>query len=411
MWTLVLDPSLHSFGGHHFAASACLLDELRALGSAPRLLASRRSDDRTTGDLGGEAVFTHCVYGRSDFASAEFRRRVRETLGEMRRALRFSFRAPELVVLPSCDQVQLAALAQLMAGYRWFRKPKIVAWFLFPPDWGSGSPEESVRLIGEYREAFAAFHRSLPASDSVLFCETEELAATYAALAGRPVAVSPGANNAIRPLDPRPANVAPIFACAGHANRPKGYHLLPGALARVLARHDSVRFRIHGSFNEHDRNVDRGPLDALRRLDPRVEVSDAVLTREAYLAWLASADAILLPYDPATYEKRGSGLFAEAVALGIPTVVTKGSGFAEGSLRRGSAVAIRSHDESGLADAIFEAIDRLGDLREAAREFALSQPAAPWRPVLAELLAAHRGGRAHAVPGDRRLTGSGGGPA
>ena len=42
-----------------------------------------------------------------------------------------------------------------------------------------------------------------------------------------------------------------------------------------------------------------------------------------YYGAIANCDALLMPYDPSAYRIRGSGVALEALALGLPIVVTR----------------------------------------------------------------------------------------
>jgi hypothetical protein len=65
---------------------------------------------------------------------------------------------------------------------------------------------------------------------------------------------------------------------------------------------------------------------ALSALPPEVcELVEGPFESEEYLDVFARADVILIPYDQDNYAARSSGVFAEALAAGKPTVVTRGT--------------------------------------------------------------------------------------
>jgi len=53
-------------------------------------------------------------------------------------------------------------------------------------------------------------------------------------------------------------------------------------------------------------------------------VPDA-LTREEYLGWMQTTDIVILPYDPAVYKERTSGIFCEAISAGKLVAVHSGT--------------------------------------------------------------------------------------
>jgi hypothetical protein len=56
-----------------------------------------------------------------------------------------------------------------------------------------------------------------------------------------------------------------------------------------------------------------------------VEVLPDVLEQMDYLRWMATADVILLPYQPESYRERTSGIFVEAIVAGKIPLVTDGT--------------------------------------------------------------------------------------
>src|SRR4029453_3123647 len=111
-----------------------------------------------------------------------------------------------------------------------------------------------------------------------------------------------------------------------------------------------------------DAEVDQPMFDRLAGLGERVQVHREVLTSSEYLARLAEADLLLLPYDPNVYRRRGSGVFADAHHVGIPVVAPKDCAFAQPAFDGGWGVGMRDYDGSSLGIAVLEGLDRLGPL-------------------------------------------------
>src|SRR5260370_28127985 len=78
-------------------------------------------------------------------------------------------------------------------------------------------------------------------------------------------------------------------------------------------------------------------------------------------------DVFLVPYLAERYRRRRSGIFAQAVASGKIVIVPRGTTMAAQGERFGIASCIPFDTPSDLPDAIAQAIDRISDLREAAR--------------------------------------------
>lgn len=327
-------------------------------------LGSAYADRQVIRDLACTPVFSRSVYGRSYADAAEFDQSVEETQRQLAVAMRRQ--RPDLIVLPCCDQVLAAALAQHIAVTR--RPLPVLAWLLYAPHHLLASDDpEGARFHRESRSGLGAL--AATASGLHLLCETPAMADFYRALLGVEVGVMPGPGLRARQRPSRPASDAPIVACIGFANRPKGYRLLPEALALVLARDERARFMIHGVVTGSD-DPDQGTFDRLVRLGRRVEVHQNVLTPDEYLARLAEADLLMLPYDPAVYRTRGSGVFSDARAIGLPVVASRGCAFAAPAFAEGWGVEIKEYNGLAAGLAVLEALDRLPALGLAAERAA-----------------------------------------
>ena len=363
MKALIIDPALHSMGGHHYNAMHALRAKLSALGVEHDCLGSANADAQTIRDLGCTPCFTQAVYGRAYDAPEEFEHRVQTIVKELSLALRQRPKF-DLIILPCCDQVLAFALARY---FRFRPAPHLVLWVLYAPHHNKPFDDPStIHLRRETREAFAALQRIVGLQRLSAFCETPQMAGIYRDLAGFEfgVASGPGLISGTRA---QRHNSAPVVSCIGFANEAKGYRLLPEALREVIAQNHEARFMIHGIFQGSDA-LDQGPIfEALAELGPRVTVSTEILSQSDYLAWLSQADLVLLPYDPEVYKTRGSGVFFEARRLGIPVVATKGCGFAQPAFEAGSGVEIPRHDASSVAAAVLQALHRIDDLTSRAR--------------------------------------------
>jgi glycosyltransferase involved in cell wall biosynthesis len=109
------------------------------------------------------------------------------------------------------------------------------------------------------------------------------------------------------------------------------------------------------------------------QLGPNLELVERALATHDYLGLIRDADLLLLPYDPAAYGPRSSGILAEARALGIPAIVPRGCWMEEAA---GPARAFAFDYPSGFAGSVRQALVHLGPLTAAMREAA---PA--WRRI------------------------------
>ncbi len=368
MKALIIDPAVHSLGGHHFNAVQRLQGELGKLGVAAPCLGSAYADRRVVDELACTPTFTRSVYGRSYATPPEFDDAVAETGRQLAEAMRRSG-TPDLIILPCCDQVSALALARQLKR-SWSRaRPHVLLWLLYGPH-HLKAPDDPVvaPLAGEARAAFAELAANAGAVRA--YCETPAMADFYRGLVPFEVDVMPGAGLPAHARAAKAAAGPPIVSCIGFANRAKGYRLLPQAMQHVLDRHGDVRFMIHGIVKGSDAEADQPMFDRLAGLGERVEIRHEVLASGEYLARLAEADLLLLPYDPDVYRWRGSGVFADAHHVGIPVVAPKECAFARPAFDDGWGVAMKEYDGNNLGIAVLEALDRLAPLSASAAQAA-----------------------------------------
>ena len=374
---VIVDPALHSLGGHHFTATERLRGILSALDVEVECWASTDASDEVISELHARPIFSHWIYGRNFESHGEFDTFVASTVSELRRTLRWKFLQPDLFILPSCDQVLALALAKALR-FRLGGPPRIVIWLLFAPHPEKLIDDPSLEpLFEEYRVAFKAL-RDVCKNDKLIsvFCETERMASAYRRVIDLPIMVAPGPGvtepGQVRPL-PLKTKMTVTIACLGHATPAKGYGLLPAAVKSVLAHREDVQFKIHAGINKADRFPDFSSLQQMASLGSRVTVVGEPLSSDDYNEWLDYSNFILLPYDAKVYGTRGSGVFTDAAIRGIPTIVTKGCAFAQAAIEDGAAVPIDVHNSDGIARAINLAIEHQAIITKKAGLFAVKQ--------------------------------------
>ena len=364
MKVLIVDPGLHSMGGHHFNAVERLQREFSTASVETRCFGAAQADSHTMRALACVPVFSRSVYWRHYVRNNEFDDAVRATARELSRALGATAFWPDLVVLPSCDQVLAAALAKVLARHALRRPPALLMWLLYAPHRNRLTDDaDAAPQTQECRAAFARLVGTVGRDRVTVCCETDALAGFYRRLLSIDVEVLQGAGPAMGPRRADRTAGSPLIVCAGFANRAKGYHLLPEAIARVLGRRD-VRFLVHGIVDGTDDAEGQATFDRLRQLGPRVSTTNERLETSQYHELLAKADLVLMPYDPDAYRERGSGLFAEARFMGVPVIAPHAAAFAHEAFRGGWGVPIREHSAADVACAVIEACDRLDELRD-----------------------------------------------
>jgi glycosyltransferase involved in cell wall biosynthesis len=277
-----------------------------------------------------------------------------------------------LVCVVAISQNQILGLVRFLRRLPHDRLPCVVCNLMFPPrfvPWGTISR-------GGEKYFRRAFELAAPLTGTILHftVENEAMRAAYHQ--------NFGLNTQILPLPfgdrgPKHTREGPArIGFFGDSKCDKGFHLLPGAIARCQSAELGAEFIVqiqHSHWEPRTIEAER----ALRALNC-VRLLDGILSGEDYDSWLTEMDVILLPYDPIAFgPARGSGIFAEAVAGGCPIVATKGT-FAGDSISRQQAEGevFAPHTSEALAGAIVRLLPRLAACTaraaERARDYARS---------------------------------------
>lgn len=358
---VIVDPALQGIGGHHFSAAERLAAEMSIAGTDYSILCASKADPIVVDILKADRCFSETIYGRTDYGMQEFERRASAISKELSRMVRWT--RPDLLVLPTCDQVLLYAIALTMRSIGGWQ-PTILAWFLYPPD--------DARSISEYRAADAALTTVLRSHEQMhACCETAAAKRLLESCLRFPLERRPGPSALPQAIiNPREETGTgprtPVIACVGHANIGKGYALLPEALAFAIEDNDRLAFKVHGFIDRRDTRQDYDIFQRLTALGSSVSVHNRVLTTREYHAFMGAADILLLPYVPDVYRSRGSGVFNEAEQLGKPVIAPRECTFAEEAFAEGRAVPIERLNPRAIADAVTSAVCRLPELERRA---------------------------------------------
>jgi glycosyltransferase involved in cell wall biosynthesis len=370
---LIVDPSLRSADGHHLGVLERYRMELAKLGVGSVSLVSRFMPEELARKERALPTFERSIYGRTQWTHAEFEDCAQKFCDDLCRQMRALRLRPDIMIFPAADQATILGLARYLQEFGPRKPPEILLWLMMAPDFRKPMDDPSVApLLVEYQEAFSALRKAVGNDARIhVYSETEPMARAYEPYAGREIEPVIVHKMIERPRTRvRRSGEAINIVCTGNANVAKGYSLLPEAIEALTARRDDLRFLVHGTVEQTDYPDGREILARITALAARVTVRTDVLSTEDYLAWLGEADLVLQPYDPLVYRTRGSGVFAEALKLGIPVVATKGCAFAEQAIDEGRAVGIERFDAESLAEAVLAAADHLDALSSRAAAFA-----------------------------------------
>ncbi len=329
-----------------------------------RCLVNKEADEKILATPGMVPTFTHSIvynqpkddlflFGINYHFAMSFGDELRDTMAD-------ALAPGDMVVLHTVTPTHVLGLA------RWLETAepddlRVRVVFRFPPNFRmSGAHAELNAAI--YRFAFSLLARS--GRDRVrLFADSDPLAACLSELtdmrmdvAPLPIAYFPTARQAPSP------DAGPTFLYAGEARMEKGFHLLRDAFSRIAAETPSVRFIVQAA------NVDPAAVDWPDAVLTRTTFAPGTMEPPAFHAFLGSADAVLVPYDPREYTLRTSHIFAEAIGLGIPVITTAGSWMHREmtKLDREPGLAMAAFTADSLAQAMAVMASQLSDYKAAA---------------------------------------------
>ena len=238
--------------------------------------------------------------------------------------------ADDIVLVPTLGSAELVAIAAFLAkrgmdGRNWH--------LLFRRD--IGGPYSPLDLVGRAvkNQLVGGFVRSreiLPNARWNFYTDTAELSSAYNALKIGTFKTLPIPVEAPEPADRSEPDRPITVTFPGDARIEKGAHLIPGLIRAARAAGfgpDRVRFVVQGNMpNEYSGRHGKKLRRAISNAEKLgAEVICQQLDSRGYQRLLKESDLVVLPYKAVLYRRRSSGVFAEAMAAGIPSIVPAGT--------------------------------------------------------------------------------------
>jgi hypothetical protein len=415
---LLIDHSLRTLGGHHYAYAWNLLTAAERAGWQPALATHR--DFREAGAFPAHwrvhALFRRESYSRYtlDIQSLSGDATQRPGGGWQRWRERFAARARarhaasfaadcaalftrervgerDLVFCATTSELDLAGLAAYLAtrapqpGLAWHLQFHFGLFGGRDPGYAAQLPATAV-----LRAVFAAANASAQGHELHRHCTTPQLATQYALLGvGRFDALPYPVNERFAP---RATPVAPgvvRIACLGHSRREKGYGALPTILRSLW--HDWFGAGRARLLLQTHRGRQRRELESLvaglagGAGAAALEFAPFPLPLEGYTELVRGADLGLLLYDPTRYYARCSGVLLEMQCAGVPVLVPAGSWLAEQIEPLNQPWLDQLAARLGPAQPASETLALPAGTRSLLLEFAWEQPPLPGRYLEVEL--------------------------
>lgn len=365
MKVICIHHRLAGFTSHHFNEAYGFGQEFARRGKRFVLLVNARAPARIVAELKAHAVLEDPTF-RMEWSYEE---RSSRFVRMLHKRIDGRVRANDCVLLTISTQLEAHALTRWLQELPLRKKPWIV--ILFVSDrWNRSGPDEYDRQIAEFRTLKATISSLAPedARRVILFATTDLLARELTDLLGTNVDVAP------MPLpygDPQSYSSSkrephlPRVVILGGTRPEKGSHLIPD-IVEACRSHVQTEFVVH--LTNSTLTAEEFEKLATIENQPGVTVIRHPMTLPEYNAALNDADIALFPYEVIPYRKRGSGVFAEAVAFSKPVVVTRGTWMAEQiESGRAAGTIFEELQPDSIARAIARCITDLESLQQSAQ--------------------------------------------
>jgi glycosyltransferase involved in cell wall biosynthesis len=363
---VIADPGLLSRSGHHYPYTEAVQRAAVAAGLQTAVWGHKQISPRIAEPLKAKPVFRLGPYGGFFGASCSIGRCLYSNAitAEDLKGAPDSIGSDDLVFFHTVSDDQLIAIATWLSEIPEMARPRVEVLLRFHPE---VHPDPKSRLA-TYAVGVGALALL---SRWVSFCtDTARLSSWFEQNHRISCRVVPIPHlPRLHETGNKPTSV-PVAAYIGDAREDKGFMLLPALASALLERKTPVRLLVQAG------GASLGPKETeaagqLERLPEIATVVRGSLRTAEYHKLFTKASIILLPYDQARYAYGTSGVFAEAMAAGKPTITTSNTWMTDEAKRLGGAVyGLEHHDPQSLLDAVEKMLANLEGLQAEAQRAA-----------------------------------------
>ncbi len=369
---VVVDTNLLDIDMHNYNFARGVARDAGKLGLAPAILAPRRARPALVRSLGARPVLS--VSAEDVLMDDRTSWRIAEAIdgGAILADDLAALDGPAaiagaVVLLPTASAREIMALALAIGRTG---PPAAIVLGFHSLRTGDTELRPTNQVLGLLRYSLNRLRQVFPADRILVNATTGLLAQAMAGLLNQPTRIYPHpiwydlaepAPDAGAP----PPDGRPTIAVLGGNRLDKG-----GAMLAEIARHAvdlADRARLLVQVMPRYRSREETTIAEGLHGNPLVAVRMGVMPESAMLHHCRTVDAVLLPYDPAEYRDRASGIFALAVAMGRPVIVPAGTWMAE-RMEAGEAtgLVVRIHAPFAYAGAMRNFLDRRAQFQAAA---------------------------------------------
>jgi glycosyltransferase involved in cell wall biosynthesis len=247
----------------------------------------------------------------------------------------------DIVFVPTLGGTELIGIA----FYTGFKNAQDLKWhLLFRRDLPTPDSVVDAKAKLNFARVYTAFSEAskrFKKGNFFFYTDTEELTARYSKLGKWSFTTLPIPIDETLGVKVRKRSLPFVISYLGDAREEKGIHLLPNLISSLRSarfNEDRVRFRIQANLPRGGSTPKavRAKAKLIKYREAGVEVLEGPFDSDIYHQIILTSDVILIPYCAKCYEARSSGIFAEALAAGVPTIYPEGSWMAKSKEGAGS---------------------------------------------------------------------------
>jgi glycosyltransferase involved in cell wall biosynthesis len=369
---VILDPSYATRTGHNHAANTLLLEAAGRLGIEACLFANAALPPE------GAAVpaFRPSAYGFFPASDVDALRIAHLTahafIEDLSRVVQPALAAGDVLLLHTPNSPLLHGLADWLHALPQPLSCEAAIGLILPPDFRQ--PDARLEAFNRHHYALAFELLARLPMRLRYYAETRPMEELFVALGARPMErnrLPLWAEMGTAVSKSRSGGEGMVFFVPGEVRAEKGHAFLINALVAIAQANPDVlhgvRFRFTAAAMPQEVAAFLANFPALFDLVPDKEISN-----QRYWELMREADFIVCTYDPRDYNRRSSSIFFEAMAAGIPAMVSAGTSMAVDleSDAAGAGVCVEYGNVESLARATLQAKKEFGQLRAHAQSAA-----------------------------------------
>lgn len=342
---IVFDPALQGYNGHHLEFARLIKAELASTFDL-KFYANCWAAIQIVAELPAYPICRDSIYVPSgDFQTINAQQR--DSLSASLRKIDLGQLTERAIVLMHTLTVyQLDGLAEWFAALPSAHRPKLILQFQFPLEFGVWHHSEWPSALAAARNAVNSLCN---AGKVVLTTNNDLLKGRLTSLLGHTWRLMPVPIRWPHHVREISDKAQPVFGFYGGLRFEKGSRILAEAISVFAKRHSDTHFIVQAPSAESDQHA----ANYLSKIQQVELIRENFKDKNSYYSQFCRAHFILLPYDPASYAFRTSGVFIEALGLGRPVITTDRTWMAH-QLRKWPAAGLvmASYSASALLDCL-----------------------------------------------------------